>query len=51
MKEWEIKTKQVAFKEEVVGRLDVEPLAEIIGDVSELTPRKARGKEVYTIQS
>lgn len=50
MKEREIKTEQIAFKE-VVERLDVEPLAEIIGDVSELSPRKARGKEVYTIQS
>lgn len=49
MKEGEIKLEQVTY-EEVDERLDVEPLAEIVGNVSELAAMKARGKEVYTTQ-
>ena len=50
MKEGEINLEQVTYKE-VDERLDVEPLAEIVGNVGELAAMKARGKEVYTIQN
>ena len=48
MKEAQINLEQLTLKE-VVERVDVEPNAEVLGSVVELTMGKARGKEVYTI--